>query len=147
MDIATLMALAVVHGEMRGQPDEAKVNVISSLFNRRENFDKHWKFRGTYENMLQTEYYASQTPAYDEAMSALTKGTPFKSKVDENDFKRTMQLWNSVARGKTPKTDTQFYFTQEEEKKQRKVLDFAKLKQTGKFKDRDGKVFKTFSYK
>ncbi len=155
MDMDTIQGMAVVHGEMRNQPDEAKINAISSIYNRRTNFNTHWKFRGTWDNMLRQEYYAirdsesGDNMGYQEALEVLTKGTKFKNKEDEKDFIRTMQLWNGVMRGTIKPTEAQFYYTEEEEARQRKSggIDFSKLKKTGSFKDKKGRVFNTFKYK
>jgi len=155
MDSDTLHAIAVVHGEMRNQPDEAKINVISSLKNRRENFNTYWKFRGSWDNMLRQEYYAIRDAesgsniGYQEAMDSLVNGKKFKNPKDEEDFKRTIQLWGGVMRGYIEPTQTQFYYTPEEEKRQRKSggTDFSKLDKVGTFKDKKGQVFNTYKYK
>jgi len=155
MDADTIQGIAVVHGEMRNQPDEAKINAISSILNRRNNFNTHWSFRKTWDNMLRQEYHAirdsesGKNIGYQEAMNSLTKGTAFKDKKDENDFKRTMQLWNGVMRGTIKPTEAQFYYTKEEEVRQRKSggTDFSKLEKVGTFKDSKGNTFTTFKYK
>uniref|UniRef100_A0A6H1ZQW8 Uncharacterized protein n=1 Tax=viral metagenome TaxID=1070528 RepID=A0A6H1ZQW8_9ZZZZ len=155
MDADTIQAMAVVHGEMRGQPDEAKINAISSLINRRLNFNTNWAFRGDWNNMLEKEYYAirdsksGKNLGYQQAMDRLTKGKPLPTEEEENDFKRTIQLWNVVSRNPEKQTKAEFYWDKEEEANQRKALGkgFNQLVETGSFEDKKGKKFKTFSYK
>ena len=160
IDMDSIQALAVAHGEMRGQSDEAKINAISSLYNRRTNFNTHWKFRGTWGNMLRQEYCAirdsesGKNMGYQEAYERLTKGTPFKNKGDEADFVRTMQLWSGIMKGTIKPTETQFYYTEAEERRQRKAfkagkggVDFSKLEKVGNFKSNKGEVFTTYKYK
>ena len=145
--------LAVLFGEMRGQPQEAIVNVGSSLVNRFDNFDKYWGWRGTYGDMLREEYYAirdsesGKNTGYADAMNFIMNKTPFKTEDDESDFKRVMQIWKGLNEGTIERTNAQFYFTPSEEKKQRKAMNFDLLKETGVFKDRKGKQFNTYAYK
>lgn len=145
--------LATAHGESRGQPEDFKINVASSLVDRLENFQKYWGFRGTYDNMLQEEYYAvrdaksGKNNGYAEAMEYLQKKKPFPSKADEEDFKKTVQIMGGVIKGTIPRTKAQFYFNSKEEKSARKSMDFKLLEQVGSTKSKNGTEYKTYRYK
>jgi hypothetical protein len=103
--------------------------------------------------MLKKEYYAVRDSAsgansgYGEAINYITQKKPFKSEVDENDFKRTLQLFNGVIKGTIPRRETQFYFNKREEKSARKTMDFDLLEKTGSVASKTGTEYSEYRYK
>jgi hypothetical protein len=137
---------ATVHGEMRNQPRDAKINVASSIFNRYGQ--REWKHMDL-PTMVNQGYYAvrdakkGKNTGFDEAMSG-----KFKNKTDEDDFRRTYAIVASIAKGTLEPTKTQFYYNQNEINRliKNKKHDFKKTPEVGSFEDTKGKKFRTFAY-
>ncbi len=138
------MIAAMAYGENRGQGDSAITHTISSAYNRIGK--NEWRNK-TVPEILQGGYYAvsdtSKNTGYADAMSG-----KFKSKEDENEYKRAFIKAAAMNRGTLQPTDTQFYFKQSEINKliKNKAFDFSKVEEGEPFNTKNGK-FRTFHYK
>ena len=147
-DQAIQYIAAVTHGEMRNQPEEAKLHVISSIVNRLGKGE----WRGLDLKGLSDKYYyavrdskSGKNTGFSEAISG-----KFRNKSDESDFKKTLMLTSAVIKGHRQPYDTQFYFNTKEDARQkkagRKVFDYSKVKSVGDF-DAGGSRFTAYAYK
>ena len=104
------MMAAMSYGENRGQGDDAMLHTLSSAYNRIGK--NEWRNK-TVPEILQGGYYAvsdtSTNTGYADAMAG-----KFKSKDDENEYKRHYIKASAMNRGTLQPTSTQFYFKQPE---------------------------------
>ena len=139
MDDAILYKVAAMtYGEMGSEDTEHWRMAASSYFNSIGQGE--WADLSS-DELLNQRYFAVQNKN-DPYTWATTK--KFPSKEEENRFKRVYSFVSAMARGKEPKSDAQFFWTNPEVEKQtrNKSINFDLLKKTG----RVGK-FNTYSYK
>lgn len=150
------MMAAMSYGENRGQGDDAMLHTLSSAYNRIGK--NEWRNK-TVPEILKGGYYAvsdtSTNTGYADAMAG-----KFKSKEEENEYKRHYIKASAMNRGTIQPTSTQFYFKQPEINKLDKQFknkedklygfDFSQVEEGDSFMTKVGGKevkFRTFRYK
>jgi hypothetical protein len=133
-----IFALATLFGETKGANTEAKIEVGSSIINRRDELEG-----ADYIGLLRMDYPSVSDPegGVQQVIGHGTQGKPFKSDKDENDFKETVQTWYGLRTGNIPVTDTYWYYNSTELKER---PEFKRVKSTGRFR-MNGRYYNKFA--